>query len=521
MKLEPILHKALLAGVARVPLTPEAIATPALQSLLETVPAEARLWHTIAAADLWQRAGFQASLDSTSGTIACAGERVIGRPAEQVLQLILRGIHPELLGSWLAQARTANGVLPHACLVPMIELARQKSALRPAVAPLLGARGRWLVAQQPAWVEAFGEDVEGLAPADSWELGSLAQRVQALRALRGSDPQAALAMLDADWAQEPVENRIALLPCLATGISLADEAFLERALDDKRKEVRGAAQDLLVALPGSQLRARCMARLLPLLRFERTPAGPVLTVELAKACDKAMKRDGIGSVAHPGMGEKAGWLFDLMRCVSPQFWCEHWSLAPREVIALLAAQEFSAALLSGLAQAAGRALSNKADDAAIAWFVTLIGDSAPRAGIDLVGMLLPELESLPQDEQERIVAHWLGESANNPHAFAYAMHWAGQHTGDAAGSVSPHMSRMLLSHLQRTMASMPQPDYYLREHFRVLSRVLDAVELHYATANWPREDWQYWPQWRSLTDDLMDTLNFRHTMQASFLENDA
>jgi hypothetical protein len=510
MNLHPSLHKALLAGVARAPLGQDST-PPALQALLAHVSDQARLWHSVAAADLWQRAGYQPSKAAQQLAPACDAAATCPRAAEQVLQLILRGIHPELLPGWLALAAAHNMALPHAALVPLIELGMQKPALRATVAALLGRRGNWLVSQHPAWSESYAAIDDG-ACSTHWQLGNLAQRCVALQAMRRADPPAALAALQAEWAQEPVENRIALLPCLAQGLSLHDEAFLENALDDKRKEVRGAAQQLLAGLPGSQLAARCKARLAALFTFDQN-AAPQLQVALPDACDKAMKRDGIGSQAHQGMGEKAGWLLDLMRCVPPTHWSETWQLAPRHVIAMLARQEFRAALLTGLVQSAALAVGVQPGAGAVEWFVTLIGEETS-TGLNITSMLLPDLERLPLAEQERIVQRWLEQSADAPHAYSYALAWAERRTQ----ALAPSPSRLLLAAAQRKMAAKPQPAYYERSHFAALARALDAGTLDYAQANWPAAGWEHWPQWRELVDELMETLHFRHTMQASFLE---
>lgn len=444
-----------------------------------------------------------------------------GRAAEHVLQLILRGIHPELLDNWLALARSARLALPHACLVPLIELAIQRRPLRSAVEPLLGERGRWLVVQHPEWSEVFGADVAGVVSQDNWELGSLAQRVAALTALRSSNPGAALARLEADWAQEPAENRIALLPCLSTGLSLADEVFLERALDDKRKEVRSVAQQLLGTLPGSLLRERCKTRLLALLDLDRT-ATPTLLLQLPQECDKAMKRDGIGMQTYHSTGEKAGWLQDMMRCVAPQFWSEHWQLAPRAVIDLFGANEFSVVLLTGLAQAAARGLDASPDARAIAWFITLLDDPTQRAGIHIPGLLMPSLDRLPPAEQAGLLERWLGDASGNPNAFHYAMRWAEQQLGQGAERLSPQMAELLLLRaMQRHMLAAPQHNYSTEGYLRTLGRVLNAGDPAYAATGWPPAAWEHWPQWRPLVDEMLETLNFRHTMQASFLENDA
>ena len=88
------------------------------------------------------------------------------------------------------------------------------------------------------------------ATATVWETGSRAQRLGYLRRLRRADPAAARELLDRDWATLTPDERGDLVAALADGLALADEALLERALDDRRKEVREAAAGLLVATAG-------------------------------------------------------------------------------------------------------------------------------------------------------------------------------------------------------------------------------------------------------------------------------
>ncbi|NRR29319.1 hypothetical protein HSX11_03885 [Oxalobacteraceae bacterium] len=535
MNLNLSLHKALLAGVARAPIGPDS-ADIALRPLLASVPEPLRLWHSVAASDLWQRAGFQPS-QATPQT-ACVEERTCPRAAEQMLDQILRGIHPEQLLNWLALAQQHGMKLPHAALVPLLDMGMQKPALRIALSRLLGQRGQWLLAQYPAWSDAF--QLAGEESAEThWQLGTLEQRCLALQAMRRADPVAALAALAAGWAQETLEGRSALLPCLATGLGPLDEDFLEQALDDKRKEVRMAAQQLLGCLPGSRLSERCKTRLTALMALERkTGLGarlgamlgmeglPTLTLVLPETCDKAMKRDGIGIQSHYGMGEKAGWILDLMRCVAPAHWSVTWQLAPQQVLAVLAQQEFKTALITGLVQASARTLSVQPSAAAIDWFVMLAGDGAQvKTELNIPGMLMHDLERLPQPEQEGIVLHWLEDGSSGTHGFDLALAWAGQRSG-AEGAAFPsalsdQLSRRLLAIIQRQMVAAPQPGYHTRGQFAVLAQALAATSLDYAHANWPASDWEHWPQWRALVDGLIDTLQFRHTMQSSFLETDA
>jgi hypothetical protein len=95
---------------------------------------------------------------------------------------------------------------------------------------------------------------------------------------------------------------------LADGMSMDDEPFLESALDDRRREVRQAAANLLTRLPGSRMSQRMAER----ARACVAVAGNVITVEAPKTCDKAMERDGIRPKPPRGIGERAWWLQQVL-----------------------------------------------------------------------------------------------------------------------------------------------------------------------------------------------------------------
>jgi hypothetical protein len=507
MSFSPAIHKALLAGVARAPLG----ADVPLQDVLAGVPEPLRLWHLVAANDLWQRAGC-ALPHTPEQTPPCPAASTCPRAAERVLQLILQGIHSEQLASWLALARRHGVALPHGMLVALLELGMQKPALRADLAPLLGPRGHWLVAQHPEWSTHYGA-AGPATPETHWQLGSASQRHAALQAMRRSDPAAALAALEADWASEPQEHRLPLLAQLAIGLGPADEAFLERVLDDKRKEVRTLAQQLLVALPGSQLVERCKARLHGIVG-----APPALPLTLPEKCDKAMKRDGIGVDSYPGLGEKAGWLFDLMRNVPPAHWSAQWQLAPRQVLDLFAGHDFHDALLMGVVHACSRTFGAHRTQADSDWFVMLMSEALPPMPGQPITLLQRGMQHLPLPEQERIVLRWLDAPASGLRADTRALAWAEQRYIVSGEAMPLALSQRMLADVQRTMQALARPDYDDQRALASLGRILDPAILATAQANWPPPDWEHWPEWRDQVDKLMDTLQFRKTMQASFLE---
>jgi len=136
-----------------------------------------------------------------------------------------------------------------------------------------------------------------------WETGSRPARLLLLAELRGSAPALARSLLESTWATERADDRAAFLATLARGLSIDDQPLLESALDDRSKEVRRAAAELLTSLPDSRRAQRMLARALPLLAWvpaekprmlglrQRQPAK--LEIVLPDVCDQPMIRDGI------------------------------------------------------------------------------------------------------------------------------------------------------------------------------------------------------------------------------------
>ena len=297
-------------------------------------------------------------------------------------------------------------------------------------------------------------------------------------------------------------------------LSLADEAFLEQALDDRRKEVRRAAQALLAGLPGAQLGERCKARLAGILALGGLP-GRSLQVRLPEACDKAMQRDGIGLQKPWNMGEKAGWLMDMVQSVPPVWWSIQWQLDAAAVVRLFAAQEFNLALLTGLCTAVGYALRRAAPEA-VEWYRALLA-APPVKGLDLAGALLPQFPHLPQEAQQRVLQEWL-EDQDGPGA-GYAMGWAQQAGEGGTPSLPPHLSRLFLLRLQGMLAGANEPAYAARAAFKSLALLLAADDLAYVQDGWPPDAWEHWPHWRGLVAEFKETLQFRNALQRSFMEN--
>ncbi|MCX7783950.1 MAG: DUF5691 domain-containing protein [Meiothermus sp.] len=205
----------------------------------------------------------------------------------------------------------------------VLEEAHSNAELRPDALLILGERGRWM-----AQFVSFGQWVTPTELTHThWEEGRLEERLAYLQQVRNAEPGRARALVEEVWAGESHEVKVRLLEVLQTRLSLEDEPFLESCLDEKRKEVRLQAANLLNQLPQSRLVQRMGARARPLLLF--TPVGmrglkkARLEVVLPEQFEKDWPRDGIEQKSVPyGMGEKAWWLQQIVERVPPSWWGE-------------------------------------------------------------------------------------------------------------------------------------------------------------------------------------------------------
>lgn len=510
-----------------------------LASLLpaDATSVEARLWLGLGALDLWQRSGFQPA----TATLPAAAPAVQAAPpdqrtpcparAEALLALLLRGVHPaSLLTEWLQLLQRRADRLPARFLPNLLDTATRQPALRPQVAPVLDERGRWLAGLQPAWDWAL---VHPRTEARTllWETGAPERRVAALGEWRDADPAAARQALIAVWKAEPPEQRAALLSVLVVRLSLEDEPFLEAALDDRRKEVRTVAQRLLAQLPGSQLGQRMLARLTPLLQVERRLLRPErLVLTLPAECDAAMQRDGVGTAPHAGLGEKAGWVVDLLATIDPAVWTERFARAPLACLALLEDSDFAAVFVRGWALACVRHAANGVTPQLAQWLRDLAlwwikADTRQRHAMpesvfgvlgaacrhDEAGILDKLLDALP--------ASWPLDAD---------LLQLLQHLADAGRAAwSPALSRRVLQCLAAAwplLSGLPHP-WYARPMLASLALALDpaaacafANDRARAGASGDAADPASDTQWREAFDQFFNTVRFRHEMTLSFQE---
>src|SRR5262249_47422121 len=111
----------------------------------------------------------------------------------------------ELLGVALDRMRRAGQHLPPEVLPAFLESTHLPAG--PALAGVVGERGRWLGQLNPewSWVSEAAEEASGAVPGDAdaaWQEGASTRRVRVLRLVRASDPARAREWVQAAWRQE-------------------------------------------------------------------------------------------------------------------------------------------------------------------------------------------------------------------------------------------------------------------------------------------------------------------------------
>ena len=456
---------------------------------------------------LHERAGALPARDGRAPPEACPPER--GRTSHRAgtcLLSLLGGEHADLLSEWLQLAASTQQLAPPETLPGLLALGVSQPEMRHAILPVLGERGHWLARQNPAWNwPAGGADDEAV-----WQTGEPPARLLYVQRLRRANPSRARELLAATWNEESPDDRAVFLRTLAAGLSPEDEPFLESALDDKRKEVRRAAAELLARLPGSALVRRMIQRTAVLLRFTPAQPGsklrlkkakkPTLELTLPAACDKSLQRDGVEPKPPSGIGEKAWWLIQMLEIAPLTTWTEAWNCAPGDILAASFDGEWKKELFEAWVRAAVRQQNAH-------WAEALLEAALDMKRLD---QLEPLLAALPPDRREACLTAVL--SADEPKT-------RDQHSAlllQCRHQWSAKFSRAVLSWLRRITAQQSS-NWQLRNQIGTFAVRMAPETLAEAGTGWPTDSpgWEFWAKG---VEDFIAAAHFRRDMRQSILQ---
>jgi len=431
--------------------------------------------------------------------------------AAQYLAMLLRGEYSQLLPEWLATLARAGQRVPEEYLPALLTLGRRQTNLHPGIKAVLGQRGHWLAEHNPDWRYIITEPTETI-----WQTGTRTARLLLLRELRHKTPHQSRELLATTWSTEMANDRVAFLATLQIGLSLADEPFLEKALDDRRQEVRRIAADLLARLPDSQLSQRMMARTHPLLSLLKVQksilSAPIrrtnqprlqarLQVQLPEICDPSMERDGIEPKPRAGMGEKAWWLSQLLGATAPHTWEKIWQTSPADIIAAASRSEWELILLEGWVLATQRHQN-------VGWAEALLEACLAKAADISLENLEKLLMALPVERREAFVLEKLDANRDS---------LRGNHPAFLLISLCRYpwgtqLSQTLLEKIRAQISTRrDNADWQLRallkEFAHYLAPTLAAEATHMLSSQTTQNK-----VWQKAIDEFLTTLHFRNEM---------
>lgn len=276
------------------------------------------------------------------------------------LRRLLDASDTKLIEEWgdlasRVSVRISDGLLP-----PLMDWWSRQPRKSAAIGAAIGPRGVWLSTLNPQWSTAAAEVGAATADEGIWETGNETQRTHLLTAVRVASPPRGLELVRATWSSDGASERARFVAALQAGLCASDEPFLEQCLDDRSKQVRAAAADLLTRLPASALRARMVQRAAAMFAVEQGKKGllrksvTTLTLDAPKEFDPSWARDGVEEKPAGNQGKRAWWLQQLFAACDPHDLARQLNAEPEPIFKAIEESDYQRAAREGLLEAAGR-----------------------------------------------------------------------------------------------------------------------------------------------------------------------
>ena len=418
-KWQPIVKTALI-GTQResLPLIPAGSPLTELLAQIDTAEPESALLSIAGVMALHEQAGhMSAQITTPQPTIPSNDEKPeppihIGRK----LSKLLEGQYAGILSEFLQALGEAGYRIPTPYLPNMLDKGAKMITLRPFLLPVLGQRGHQLAAQNVKWAYGVLDTATCHTIIAQWHQTEPSKRYALLRQLREIAPEKGLQTLETTWRSETDMVRSQLIKLLNINISMADEPFLERALDDRNNLVRNKAAELLTYLPDSRLCRRMSGHTRGVLTW--TPnLKTKITIRFPKLISNTMVRDGI--LNHSKMDRvrlRTRQLIQMVNGIPLNHWTDLWKVSPHDIIRALPTTNWTRTLTTAFTTAAHRQqnvvwaqaiLENIGIRDQTARLVSILPESECRKLVETISKTFKKYPSLEKGSQARLIlAHW-------------------------------------------------------------------------------------------------------------------
>ncbi|MEM7336646.1 MAG: DUF5691 domain-containing protein [Chloroflexota bacterium] len=263
---------------------------------------------------------------------------------------VMYGKHILLLNNYLEYLNLAGYRIPPQYLPNLLDKGVKSVKSRAYILPILGNEGRWLATQNPVWDYAAPDLYTWSGLLRYWDKNEAVKRQQLLASLRQENPELGRKLLENYWRSLSDHARHSLIKILENNISMADEPFLEAALDDRSHLVRRKAAELLAFLPDSRLALRMANH----VRFIVLWRQGQIKISFPKEIKPEMSRDGI-QATDPKMDLsrlRSRQLTQMVSAVPLDYWTLEWNASIPQIIRAVAHCRFPRTMLNAFVTAA-------------------------------------------------------------------------------------------------------------------------------------------------------------------------
>jgi len=432
--------------------------------------------------------------------------KICSKKSSEHLAMILNGTFTPALDNFIEQLIFNKKSLPPELLPELLEKCRSDKTLWQKLKNAIGERGNWLIEQNEDWHFLIGKTNQV-----NWEDGTKDERLALLNHLRKTQPDEALENIESTWAEDDWQHQVEYLKTLEHNLSLADEPFLEKCLDEKRKDLRRTAAILLEKIEGSELRKRMWERLKNCINIKsRTAKKEKLEIELPETCDDKMLRDGIDPRKKWSKGGlKASYFAQMFIIVPPSKWevffdptSQGERKKAKEVLEIFIRSEWAELLVQASIESAVRHNDENWMEA-IGHFCFKNHDKNRWEGLDVKALL----EKLPEHLFNQFAIQELKDSKNvleNNEPFTQLLQ-LNESTWDK------NLTLLLMKNLRYLISQNINYGWNMIHYRNMLDRAAyrsDPELFEILNNSWANDE-SYWTNWGKEIDNFLRVLKFR------------
>jgi hypothetical protein len=269
----------------------------------------------------------------------CLEEKMtlLNHQKSQLVKSFIQNDDENLFNFLLCYCTKSKQVLPAELVPTILNKALQQLKTSQSFISVCGEMGKWLCSLNKKWnVLLENSNVEL-----DWELGNLQSRKNYLIEIRKNNPQEAISILEQILPKENANNRLELLSCLHTRLSIQDEAFLLHLENDKSQKIKDFVLELLIQLKDTKQNKKAIDNLKQFFAIKEErhliiSKKKVLHFDNSVQPDDSFFKLGIEKISNiKGVTDAEFWMFQLFSMVHPQQICTEYNIAEQELLQLL------------------------------------------------------------------------------------------------------------------------------------------------------------------------------------------